>query len=810
MHKIKITCLLALTLLLSALHAQTIESFEYSTGDDLLAAWIPSGNTTASLSDSVATSSTGTKSMKLQFNFPSTAFATEWINGPQLASPLSINPAHYLSFRVKGDPAFRTADFKNLYLYAYDADGNFGRWGAAVPANDQWQVANYLASTIEKPWNSSALPDLSRIVQFAFYQYGSETAIPAYTATVHIDDLTVRETPLTEQPTGPIEQMIDGFEYPDATALEQVWSGTANARVALTTDISPRSSGTKALEATFTFPSTEWATEIVYQEQLANPVSIAPNQYVSFRLKGDPIFLTSDFRTGYLYVYDAAGNFGRWGIEPTSDNWSIVNFLASTIEKPWNSANLPDLNHIVQFAWYQYGSQTARPMYTATIAIDELQIRHTQLVDPPISTDKILEDFEYTVEEFPETWTGSAHVVISPSDDISHKATGPTSMRLDFEFLSTPWATEVARGPVMDTPVVFAPGQYVTYRIKGDPAFATADFRNIYLYVYDSNGNFGRWGAPVPITDVWRVYNFAVNNIEKPWDSPGLPDLNDIIRFAFYQYGSEAAIPAYSATVYLDEIMVRNTPLNEFPAPSAPREVLDTFESYADAAALLQAYTYVNSPSTTVTTADLASPAPEGSKALKLSIDFAAGQYPWGSIRAKAVAPFSFPSGAVLKARFQGDPSLAPVADSATTFWISLYDGAGRAIHHLVPAAAVTSGEWTNIEAPLTAFTDSATVDIGNLTSWRILVQGWEGTGDSAPASATFYVDDIRIVSNDTRPTLAVTLGNNGVTLSWPTTVTGYTLESTANFATWEPVANVSNNQVTVPRTGHKFFRLRK
>jgi hypothetical protein len=62
-------------------------------------------------------------------------------------------------------------------------------------------------------------------------------------------------------------------------------------------------------------------------------------------------------------------------------------------------------------------------------------------------------------------------------------------------------------------------------------------------------------------------------------------------------------------------------------------------------------------------------------------------------------------------------------------------------------------------------------------------------------------------------PSLTVTVGAGGLTLSWPAAVTGYLLESAPALpaTTWTPVAGVANNSVTVPLTGDaQFFRLRQ
>lgn len=731
------------------MRAQTVvESFEYPSTDDLLVSWSPSANATVTLSDVVAPTSSGTNSMMVTFNFPSTAFATEFVNGIDLPAPVSIAGTRYVSFRIKGDPAFATADFRNLYIYAYDADGNFGRWGAPVPTTSAWQTANYLASTIEKPWNSTALPDLTRITKFAFYQYGSEGTIPAYTATIYIDDLTIRDTPLMDTPPV-VETVVETFSgYADTAALQAAWTTSANAAVSITDDVAPLSAGTKAMKATFNFPSTAYTTEVVTGPELATPVYIAPEQYVTFRIKGDPAFTTADFRNLYIYAYDSAGNFGRWGGEvPLDGNWQIKNFKATDIEKPWNSTALPNMTQIVKFAFFQYGSEAAIPAYTATITIDDISIRNNPLVEAPVTTNSVVDAFEYeTLEDLTAAWVPSPATLISVGDAVSPRSTGMHAMNVDFSFASAAWVTETVTSTTFTNPVAIGTRQYLSFRVKGDPAFAAASFRTLYLYAYDADGNFGRWGSPIPTTTDWTVFNFAAGAIEQPWNSTALPNLGNIVRFAFYQYGSgETPIDAYTASISIDELTIRNSPLVEFPLPAAPRVVVEDFETFVDTAALLGFYSYVNSPATTVTTASLETPAPQGSKALKLSIDFSAGTYPWGSIRSTAIAPFSFPTNAVLTVRFKGDAALAEGVDAGTSFWITFYDQSGRPMSFVTTGGIVASNEWTTLTAPLSSFGDTSTVDVGNLVQWRILVQARQGTAESPAVTGTFYVDDIRI-----------------------------------------------------------------
>jgi len=805
-------------LLLGTVSAQTvIDSFEYASTDDLLAAWMPSANAVVALSESVSPQSSGTNAMSVTFNFPSMAWATESVQGLPLSSPVAIGPAQYVTLRIKGDPAFASTDFRNFYLYAYDGAGNFGRWGALAPINTNWQVLNFSASGIEQPWNSSALPDLSQIVQFAIFQYGSETAMPAYTATIAVDDLVIRDTPLTD-PTPITELVVETFEYAGTNELRAAWTTSANTVVALSDSVAPLSPGKNSMSVAFNFPSMEWATEFVKGPTLSNAVSIGSAQYVTLRIKGDLAFAAADFRTFFLYAYDVSGNFGRWGAPvPTNADWQILNFSASSIEKPWNSPSLPDLGKIVQFAIYQYGSEKAIPAYTATIAVDDLMIRNTPLTESPVVAESVIEDFEYATEEDLLTaWGSSANALLTLSDSVAPKSPGQKALSVTFNFPSAAWTTESVRGPRLAAPLAIGNKQYLTFRIKGDPAFANTDFQSVFLYAYDDVGNFGRWGGPVPTNADWQIFNFSAGSIAQPWDSPALPDLGRIVRFTFFQYGSEQAIEPYTATVLVDDLMVRNSPLIEFDAPAAFRPLLDDFEGYADDAALQGFYSYENSPAATVTTALLATPAPQGSKALKLTIDFAAGQYPWGSVRSGIVAPFSLPTNAAVTLRFKGDPALASVADGDTSFYLSFYDKAGRRIDFITAGAPVISSEWTTLQARLENFGDTSTVDIGNLVQWRLLVQAYKGVPEQAAMSAALYVDDLRIgILPAAPPSLSVTRDGTSLVLSASGLVSGkkYGLDVSADLKQWTPgtpiTANASTATWTWPMTNKwEFLRV--
>jgi hypothetical protein len=206
----------------------TIENFEYGSNAALLSAWTPQ-SATLTLSSYVSAKSTGTKSMRVDRYFPASTWEKEILAGPTLPTPLAIAPTQYLSLRMAGSPQFTNASWQRLYLYTFDGSGNCGRWGAAVPTTTNWQVFNFLASGVEKPAESPALPDLSNIVQFKFYLCGQgDPASVAYSATIYLDDLTILPAPvLTVVQQGTSRQLLMNNLMPGTTyTLQQTTNFT--------------------------------------------------------------------------------------------------------------------------------------------------------------------------------------------------------------------------------------------------------------------------------------------------------------------------------------------------------------------------------------------------------------------------------------------------------------------------------------------------------------------------------------------------------------------------------------------------------
>jgi hypothetical protein len=408
-------------------------------------------------------------------------------------------------------------------------------------------------------------------------------------------------------------------------------------------------------------------------------------------------------------------------------------------------------------------------------------------------TVRVIEDFEYAdAEELLLDWEPSTGAIPSLSTEVAAGSEGTTSMQVDLSFPSAAWVTQSVTGPLLNDVFSIEPEQYISLRLKGDPAFAAADFRNIYLYVYDDWGDFARWGTQVPAIDGWQVINFGGGDFQFPWNASGEIDMTYLSKIAIFQYGSQAAIDPYEATIYVDDIEIRDEPLIDFAAPSAPRSVIDDFENYANSEALRDYYTYENSWHPSVTVASIEPSAPQGEQCLRLDIDFPSGQYPWGSVRSPILEPFSLPDDGVITLKMKGDAGLTEVADSGTNFWLSFYDAAGNRMNYITDIAPVISDDWTSITITMEDFGDTSAIDTGNLVQWRILVEGW---AEANPAlSGSFFVDDIRVSTLETQhPILAISREeeNIQVLMSQLTPGIEYQLMKSENLTEWTVVTNI-------------------
>ncbi len=95
--------------------------------------------------------------------------------------------------------------------------------------------------------------------------------------------------------------------------------------------------------------------------------------------------------------------------------------------------------------------------------------------------------------------------------------------------------------------------------------------------------------------------------------------------------------------------------------------------------------------------------------------------------------------------------------------------------------------------------------------------------GPNSPREVNFYTvlshpapaeDPTAPTSSGNQPTLAVSKSGNSLTISWPVSFTGFTLQSASSLTppvTWSAVPGVVNNSVTVnSASGNSFFRLLK
>jgi hypothetical protein len=138
-------------------------------------------------------------------------------------------------------------------------------------------------------------------------------------------------------------------------------------------------------------------------------------------------------------------------------------------------------------------------------------------------------------------------------------------------------------------------------------------------------------------------------------------------------------------------------------------------------------------------------------------------------------------------------------------------------------APATTTVYWDgqlagSVSQPVSYFVGQTT-QIGNSDPSQILKQPWIGTIDEvalygAVLSATEINDHyLAMIGPEPGPTISYLVSGNQITLSWPISATGYTLESSPSLAVpnWTVVGGVVSNSVTVTiSSGNQFFRLTK
>lgn len=593
------------------------------------------------------------------------------------------------------------------------------------------------------------------------------------------------------------QTMIQNFEYASDADLMAAWTPTSST-ISLSPNVAAGATGVKSMKVERSFAAAPWENEMLMGPVLASPMALTNTQYITLRIAGDPQFTNSSFRIVYVHLYDAAGNVARVGsLVPTTTNWCVLNMRLTGTNLPYGSPGLPDLSNITRFSIMVFGQgDPAGAEFSSTIYVDELQVRDTPLFPPsPAGGVTMIQDFEYASDADMLTQWSPYTGTISLSPYVASHSKGTNSLRLDRSFAGE-WDTEVITGPQLPAALALAPTQYLTIRVAGDPRYTNATYNTLFIYAFDGNGYFSRVGSAVPTSTNWQVFNFLASDLlkegAKPWDSLGYPELNNIVQFKFYIYGqgSPAGNPFDSVT-YIDDLQIRDTALVEFDPPSPMRALLDNFESYANDDALRAFYSYV--PSGATPTASLETPAPQGTKALKLAIDYTAIQYPWAAVLSSPVTPFSFPTNGVVQCKFKGDPTMATVADAGTSFWITFYDNGGRAMSCNDTSAEVSIGEWTTIKARYDQFWSGTPVDNGNIVQWRLLVQGWTGDPNAIPGplSATFYIDDVQIT---VPPTVAIVRDGTALKLQLGSLISGttYTIRQTTDFASWSTAGTVT------------------
>jgi hypothetical protein len=166
--------------------------------------------------------------------------------------------------------------------------------------------------------------------------------------------------------------------------------------------------------------------------------------------------------------------------------------------------------------------------------------------------------------------------------------------------------------------------------------------------------------------------------------------------------------------------------------------------------------------------------------------------------------------------------------DAQTTLTTEYAAGFERVAYYVDPADGLTKGGfygafigvapelWSSLGPYLSARVDDDPVESKRIEVFRLCQADRQAKvrfrlAHAGTDSWYFGVDDFGLYSIP--PVLRVARSGNDVTISWPTAITGYALESapTLPAPAWTPVPGVVNNSVTLAiGPGNLFFRLRK
>lgn len=233
--------------------AQVIEDFEsYADTAALTAVWAAGENTVLELAAENAPGTAGTNSLKIIGNIPDIIWSTCTAGGPQTAALDFTDKVLGLSINADGAVITAGASYKDFFIYFYEAGAestNFGRVPASADAfTAGWADFTVDPSTLSKPWNAAALPDITNISQIAIVVYcqGDAPAVSAYTAEFLVDDITVQDPPPPPAPDA-VYTVVETASAPTIDGI--IGSGEWDAAGAGCTDFTVIETTTPATEA---------------------------------------------------------------------------------------------------------------------------------------------------------------------------------------------------------------------------------------------------------------------------------------------------------------------------------------------------------------------------------------------------------------------------------------------------------------------------------------------------------------------------------------------------------------------------------
>jgi hypothetical protein len=93
------------------------------------------------------------------------------------------------------------------------------------------------------------------------------------------------------------QTIIENFEqYASDADIQAVWHADVNATLTLSSYVADHSRGSNSMRVAVSMPALAWQTTVITGPALPAPMSLAPTQYITLRIAGDPRFTNASYQ----------------------------------------------------------------------------------------------------------------------------------------------------------------------------------------------------------------------------------------------------------------------------------------------------------------------------------------------------------------------------------------------------------------------------------------------------------------------------------------------------------------------------------